>query len=50
MVDDTKLRVLLADDEEAIVHVYSATFPFLMILMLSVILISFLPKLSLAFL
>ncbi len=23
MVDDTKLRVLLADDEEAIVHVYS---------------------------
>jgi tripartite ATP-independent transporter DctM subunit len=36
--------------EKPIMHVYSATFPFLVILMLSVILISFLPKLSLAFL
>ena len=36
--------------EKPIMHVYSATFPFLMILMLSVILISFLPQLSLAFL
>ncbi len=36
--------------EKPILHVYSATFPFLMILMLSVILITFLPQLSLFFL
>jgi tripartite ATP-independent transporter DctM subunit len=36
--------------EKPIMHVYSATFPFLIILMLSVILITFLPQLSLAFL
>ena len=36
--------------EKPIMHVYSATFPFLMILLLSVILITFLPKLSLVFL
>ncbi len=36
--------------EKPIMHVYSATFPFLIILMLSVILITFLPKLSLFFL
>jgi C4-dicarboxylate transporter DctM subunit len=36
--------------EKPIMHVYSATFPFLMILMLSVILITFLPQLSLFFL
>jgi tripartite ATP-independent transporter DctM subunit len=36
--------------EKSIMHVYSATFPFLLILMLSVILITFLPQLSLIFL
>lgn len=36
--------------EKPIMHVYSATFPFLIILMLSVILITFLPYMSLAFL
>jgi len=36
--------------EKPIMHVYSATFPFLVILMLSVILITFLPELSLFFL
>ena len=36
--------------EKPIMHVYSATFPFLVILMLSVILITFLPELSLLFL
>jgi C4-dicarboxylate transporter, DctM subunit len=36
--------------EKPIMHVYSATFPFLVILMLSVILITFLPQLSLIFL
>jgi C4-dicarboxylate transporter DctM subunit len=36
--------------EKPIMHVYSATFPFLIILMLSVILITFLPQLSLFFL
>ncbi len=36
--------------EKPIMHVYSATFPFLVILMLSVILITFLPQLSLFFL
>ncbi|MBT8101701.1 MAG: TRAP transporter large permease subunit [Gammaproteobacteria bacterium] len=36
--------------EKPILHVYSATFPFLIILMLSVILITFLPELSLVFL
>lgn len=36
--------------EKPIMHVYSATFPFLMILMLSVILITFWPELSLIFL
>ena len=36
--------------EKPILHVYSATFPFLIILMLSVILITFLPQLSLFFL
>ena len=36
--------------EKPIMHVYSATFPFLIILMLSVIVITFLPKLSLLFL
>lgn len=36
--------------EKPIMHVYSATFPFLMILMLSVILITFWPDLSLLFL
>ena len=36
--------------EKPIMHVYSATFPFLMILMLSVILITFWPELSLLFL
>lgn len=36
--------------EKPIMHVYSATFPFLVILMLSVILITFLPDLSLLFL
>jgi len=36
--------------EKPIMHVYSATFPFLIILMLSVILITFLPELSLFFL
>jgi len=36
--------------EKPIMHVYSATFPFLMILMLSVIVITFLPQLSLFFL
>ncbi len=36
--------------EKPIMHVYSATFPFLIILMLSVILITFLPQLSLVFL
>lgn len=35
--------------EKPILHVYSATFPFLMILLLSVILITFLPQLSLMF-
>jgi TRAP-type C4-dicarboxylate transport system permease large subunit len=33
--------------EKPIMHVYSATFPFLIILMLSVILITFWPELSL---
>ena len=33
--------------EKPIMHVYSATFPFLIILMLSVILITFFPELSL---
>ncbi|MDG2107797.1 MAG: TRAP transporter large permease subunit [Woeseiaceae bacterium] len=36
--------------EKPIMHVYSATFPFLIILMLSVILITFFPQLSLFFL
>lgn len=36
--------------DKPIMHVYSATFPFLVILMLSVILITFLPELSLLFL
>ena len=36
--------------EKSILHVYSATFPFLVILMLSVILITFWPELSLFFL
>lgn len=36
--------------EKPIMHVYSATFPFLIILMLSVIVITFWPKLSLFFL
>ena len=36
--------------EKPIMHVYSATFPFLIILLLSVILIAFLPELSLVFL
>jgi len=36
--------------EKPIMHVYAATFPFLIILMLSVILITFLPQLSLMFL
>jgi len=36
--------------EKPIMHVYSATFPFLIILLLSVILITFLPQLSLIFL
>jgi tripartite ATP-independent transporter DctM subunit len=36
--------------EKSIMHVYSATFPFLIILMLSVIIITFMPELSLAFL
>ncbi|HNP64001.1 MAG TPA: TRAP transporter large permease subunit [Woeseiaceae bacterium] len=36
--------------EKPIMHVYSATFPFLIILMLSVVLITFLPQLSLVFL
>jgi len=36
--------------EKPIMHVYAATFPFLVILMLSVILITFLPSLSLFFL
>ena len=36
--------------EKPIMHVYSATFPFLLILMLSVILITFWPDLSLIFL
>ena len=36
--------------EKPIMHVYSATFPFLIILMLSVVLITFLPQLSLFFL
>jgi len=36
--------------EKPIMHVYSATFPFLIILMMSVILITFLPQLSLFFL
>jgi len=36
--------------EKPIMHVYSATFPFLVILMLSVILITFWPTLSLIFL
>ena len=31
-------------------HVYSATFPFLIILMVSVVIITFFPALSLAFL
>jgi TRAP-type C4-dicarboxylate transport system permease large subunit len=35
--------------EKSILHVYSATFPFLMILLLSVILIAFWPGLSLVF-
>ena len=35
--------------EKPILHVYSATFPFLMILLLSVILIAFWPSLSLVF-
>ena len=36
--------------EKSIMHVYSATFPFLIILMLSVVIITFMPELSLAFL
>lgn len=36
--------------EKSIMHVYSATFPFLIILMLSVVLITFWPQLSLFFL
>jgi len=36
--------------EKPIMHVYAATFPFLIILMLSVVLITFLPQLSLMFL
>ena len=36
--------------EKPIMHVYAATFPFLIILMLSVIVITFLPELSLLFL
>ena len=36
--------------EKPIMHVYSATFPFLVILLLSVIVIAFLPELSLLFL
>ncbi|MGB5257084.1 MAG: TRAP transporter large permease subunit [Woeseiaceae bacterium] len=36
--------------EKPIMHVYSATFPFLIILMVSVVLITFLPELSLFFL
>jgi C4-dicarboxylate transporter DctM subunit len=36
--------------EKSIMHVYSATFPFLLILMASVILITFLPQMSLFFL
>lgn len=36
--------------EKSIMHVYSATFPFLIILMLSVVLIAFWPELSLFFL
>ncbi|MGB5625735.1 MAG: TRAP transporter large permease subunit [Woeseiaceae bacterium] len=36
--------------EKPILHVYSATFPFLIILMISVVIITFLPQLSLAFL
>lgn len=36
--------------EKPILHVYSATFPFLIILMISVVIITFLPELSLAFL
>ena len=36
--------------EKSIMHVYSATFPFLIILMLSVVLITFWPELSLFFL
>ena len=36
--------------EKSIMHVYSATFPFLIILMLSVLVITFLPELSLIFL
>lgn len=36
--------------EKPIMHVYSATFPFLIILMLSVVIITFLPELSLWFL
>ena len=33
--------------EKPIMHVYSATFPFLIILLLSVLVITFLPQLSL---
>ncbi len=36
--------------EKSIMHVYSATFPFLIILMLSVVIITFMPELSLTFL
>lgn len=36
--------------DKPIMHVYSATFPFLVILMLSVLIITFFPQLSLAFL
>ena len=36
--------------EKSIMHVYSATFPFLIILMVSVVLIAFFPELSMAFL
>jgi TRAP-type C4-dicarboxylate transport system permease large subunit len=36
--------------EKPIMHVYSATFPFLIILMVSVVIITFFPALSLAFL
>ena len=36
--------------EKPIMHVYSATFPFLIILMVSVVIITFLPELSLVFL